>query len=565
MADWPILSLTTFLPSIGALLILLVRGEEKSVARNAKAIALWTSLITFAVSLCILAKFDPSSAGFQLVEEHAWLPALGIQYLRGIDGISVWFVLASTFLTPICILASWDSIEKRVKEYMMALLLLETMLVGMFTALDFILFYIFFEGVLLPMFLMIGVWGGPGRIYAAYKFFIYTFIGSVLMLLAIIAMYLQVGTMDMRVMLDHTFDPSMQKILWLAFFAAFAVKTPMWPFHTWLPFAHVEAPTAGSVMLAGVMLKMGGYGLIRANLQMLPVGSATYTTLVFVMSVVAIIYTSLVALAQTDMKKMIAYSSVAHMGYVSMGIFSANTQGLDGAMFQMLSHTVVSAALFLCIGVVYNRLHTREIARYGGMAHSMPKYAVVFMVFMLASIGLPGTSGFIGEFLSMLGAFEANTWVGFFASTGLVVGAAYMLLLYRKLFYGKLDKADVMAMPDLNVKEIAFFAPMIALVIIMGVYPKSFSSVYAASVDHIIGHHREALAAEGLTPPVANPQASLIPAAKAGTLSAHPATTETPGTEGAAEPTTEPSTTETPAEAPAQSEPKADASPDAGH
>ncbi|EGY01212.1 NADH-quinone oxidoreductase chain M [Nitrospirillum viridazoti Y2] len=566
MADWPILSLTTFLPSIGALLILLVRGEEQAVARNAKAIALATSLLTFIVSLFILVKFDPSSAGFQLVEEHSWIPALGIQYLRGIDGVSVWFVLASTFLTPVCVLASWDSIEKRVKEFMMSLLLLETMLVGMFTALDFILFYIFFEGVLLPMFLMIGVWGGPGRIYAAYKFFIYTFIGSVLMLLAIVAMYLQVGTMDMRVMLDHTFDPSMQKILWLAFFAAFAVKTPMWPFHTWLPFAHVEAPTAGSVMLAGVMLKMGGYGLIRANLQMLPIGSATYTNLVFVMSVVAIIYTSLVALAQTDMKKMIAYSSVAHMGYVSMGIFAANAQGLDGAMFQMLSHTVVSAALFLCIGVVYNRLHTREIARYGGMAHNMPKYAVVFMLFMLASVGLPGTSGFVGEFLSMLGAYEANTWVGLFASTGLVFGAAYMLLLYRKLFYGKLEKPDVIAMPDLNAKEILYFAPLVAIVIMMGVYPKSFSSVYAASLDHILSHHREALAAEGLTPPVANPASAFVPAANAGTLSAHPATSETPGTEPAVEPsTTETPASETPAGAPAQAEPKADANPDAGH
>lgn len=548
MADWPILSLTTFLPSVGALLILLVQGDDNAVARNARAIALWTSVITFAVSLLILVKFDPSNPGFQLVEQYAWLPVLNIQYLRGVDGISVWFVLASTLLTPICVLCSWDSIEKRVKQYFAALLLLETMLVGMFTALDFVLFYFFFEGVLLPMFLMIGIWGGPGRIYAAYKFFIYTFVGSVLMLLAIISMYLHVGTMDMRVMLEHGFDPSLQKWLWLAFFAAFAVKTPMWPFHTWLPFAHVEAPTAGSVMLAGVMLKMGGYGLIRCNLQMLPVGSLNFSNLVFVMSIGAIIYTSLVALVQTDMKKMIAYSSVAHMGYVSMGIFAGNAQGLDGAMFQMLSHTVVSAALFLCIGVVYNRLHTREIARYGGMAHNMPKYATVFIIFMFASVGLPGTSGFIGEFLTMLGAFEANTWVGTLAATGLVLGAAYMLLLTRDLFYGKLDKPDVMAMPDLSVREVVMFAPLLALVIMMGVYPKSVSTVYQSSVEAILGHNAQALADAGLAPRVANP--TVVSAAHASEVVPAPAVTAPEAAEPA------PAAAESPAQ-PAASTPDA--------
>lgn len=529
MADVPILSLTTFLPLVGALFILLIRGEEQNVARNAKSVALWTSIITFLVSLFILTGFDPSNPGFQLVEEVQWLPAYKIAYLKGVDGISIWFVLASTLLTPICVLASWDAVEKRVKEFMIALLVLETMLIGMFTALDFVLFYLFFEGVLLPMFLMIGVWGGPNRVYASYKFFIYTFVGSVLMLLAILAMYLTAGTMDMRVMVDYPFASNMQIWLWLAFFIAFAVKTPIWPAHTWLPFAHVEAPTAGSVMLAGVMLKMGGYGLIRANIQMLPEASFYFQDLVFVMSVAAIIYTSLVALAQTDMKKMIAYSSVAHMGYVSMGIFAANQQGLDGAMFQMLSHTFVSAALFLCIGVAYNRLHTREMAAYGGMAKNMPRYAVVFAIFMFASVGLPGTSGFIGEFLTMLAVFEVNTWVGFLSATGLVLGAAYMLLLYRKLFFGKLDKPEVKAMQDLNWKEVAFFAPLVAIVIIMGVYPASFQNVYNPTVAKILADHETSLKSAGLIETKAE-TAVAAPAA-----APEQAPSETPATQPASE------------------------------
>jgi NADH-quinone oxidoreductase subunit M len=501
MADWPILTLTTFLPLVGALFILVIRGDAEAVARNARFVALWTSLATFVVSLLILTRFDPANPGFQMVEEYQWLPQLGINYIKGVDGISLWFILASTFLTPVCVLASWSSITRRVKEFMIALLVLETMMVGMFTALDFVLFYLFFEGVLLPMFLLIGVWGGPGRIYAAYKFFLYTFIGSVLMLVAGIAMYLSdgVGTMDMRVMIDHTFPAAMQTWLFVAFFVAFAVKTPIWPFHTWLPFAHVEAPTAGSVMLAGVMLKMGGYGLIRCNMQMLPLGTAEFTDVVFVLSVVAIIYTSLVALAQQDMKKMIAYSSVAHMGYVTMGLFSFNQQGIDGAIFQMLSHTVVSAALFLCIGVAYNRLHTRDISAYGGMAQNMPRYALVFAIFMLASVGLPGTSGFVGEFLTMLGAFQVNTWVAFFAATGLVLGAAYMLLLYRKLFFGKLEKPEVRAMRDLNAQEITYFAPLVAIVLILGIFPASFKDYYAASVSKLIADHQQSLQAAGLT------------------------------------------------------------------
>jgi NADH-quinone oxidoreductase subunit M len=500
MAAMPILSLTTFLPLVGALAIFLIQGERAAVERNAKAVALWTSLMTFIVSLFILIDFDPANPGFQMVEEVSWLPALHIAYIRGVDGISVWFVLASTLLTPICVLASWDAVEKRVKEFMIALLVLETMLVGMFTALDFSLFYVFFEGVLLPMFLLIGVWGGPNRVYASYKFFLYTFAGSVLMLLAILAMYLTVGTMDMRVMLDFPFAREMQIWLWIAFFIAFAVKTPIWPMHTWLPFAHVEAPTAGSVMLAGVMLKMGGYGLIRANIQMLPEASLWARDFVFVLSVMAIIYTSLVALAQSDMKKMIAYSSVAHMGYVTMGLFTMNEQGFDGAMFQMLSHTFVSAALFLCIGVAYHRMHTREMDAYGGLARNMPRYAVVFAIFMFASVGLPGTSGFVGEFLTMLGAFKVNSWVGFFAATGLVLGAAYMLLLYRRLFFGKLDKPETKAMQDLSMREMLYFAPLVAIVIIMGVYPASFQDVYKPTMQKILADHQDSLKAAAARP-----------------------------------------------------------------
>lgn len=498
MADWPILTITTFLPLVGALSILMIRGEQELVDRNAKAVALWTSLITFVISLFILANFDPSNPGFQMMEEYRWIPSFNIAYIKGVDGISIWFVLASTFLTPICVLASWTTIDKRVKEFMIALLVLETMMVGMFTALDFVLFYLFFEGVLLPMFLIIGVWGGPGRIYAAYKFFLYTFIGSVLMLLAILAMYLVAGTMDMRVMVDHPFAATLQLWLWVGFFIAFAVKTPIWPLHTWLPFAHVEAPTAGSVMLAGVMLKMGGYGLIRVNVQMLPEATFFFTDFVFVLSVVAIIYTSLVALAQTDMKKMIAYSSVAHMGYVTMGIFTMTQQGMDGAIFQMLSHTIVSAALFLCIGFAYAQLHTREIVKYGGMAQNLPRYAFVFMVFMLASVGLPGTSGFVGEFLTMLGAFQVNTWVAMFAATGLVLGAAYMLLLYRRLFFGKLDKDGVKAMRDLRWTDTAYFAPLVAIVLIMGIFPASFKDVYAPTVEKVLLDHQASLRAAGL-------------------------------------------------------------------
>jgi NADH-quinone oxidoreductase subunit M len=486
MTNWPLLSLVTFLPLFGVVAILILRGQGEEIARNARWIALWTSLIDFGLALVIWAAFDPTTAEFQFVEQAAWLPQFNIGYQMGIDGISLFFVVLSAFLTPICVVASWTSIKVRVKEYMIAFLALETLMIGMFCALDFVLFYMFFEGVLIPMFLIIGVWGGARRVYAAFKFFLYTLLGSVLMLLAILAIYYQVGSTDIVAALNTDFPAKMQTWLWLAFFASFAVKVPMWPVHTWLPDAHVEAPTAGSVILAGVLLKMGGYGFIRFSLPMFPEASAMFTPLVYTLSVVAVIYTSLVALAQDDMKKLIAYSSVAHMGIVTMGIFTVTAEGLQGAMIQMLSHGVVSAALFLCVGVVYDRLHTREIARYGGLVHNMPKYALVFMVFMLASVGLPGTSGFVGEFLALIGAFQVNTWVAFLATTGMVLGAAYMLFLYRRVIFGVITRDDVRAMLDLNWREIVIFAPMIAVVFWMGIYPNSFLAPMRPAIANLI-------------------------------------------------------------------------------
>ncbi len=486
MAHWPLLSLTTFLPLLGALAIMLLRGSEEETARLARWIALWTSLATFALSVEVWAAFDPSRADFQLMEKADWLPDFNIAYRMGVDGISLFFVLLSTFLTPICVVASWVSVTKRVREYMIAFLALETLMIGMFCALDFVVFYMFYEGVLIPMFLIIGVWGGPRRVYAAFKFFLYTLLGSVLMLLAILAIYFATGTTDITEALSYNFPPHLQHWLWLAFFASFAVKVPMWPVHTWLPDAHVEAPTAGSVILAGVLLKMGGYGFIRFSLPMFPEASATFAPFVYTLSVVAIIYTSLVALAQEDMKKLIAYSSVAHMGFVTIGIFTVTPEGLQGAMIQMLSHGVVSAALFLCVGVVYDRLHTREISRYGGLVHNMPRYALAFMVFMLASVGLPGTSGFVGEFLSLIGAFQVNTWVAFFATSGIVLGAAYMLYLYRRVIFGVITKDDVRAMIDLSPREVLIFAPMIAVVLWMGIYPSSFLRPMQPSLANLI-------------------------------------------------------------------------------
>ncbi len=486
MSELPLLSLTIFLPLVGALFIFLIRGEQEIVDRNARNVALWTSLITFALSLLLWSGFDTSTAAFQFVERAPWIADFDIDYHLGVDGISLFFVLLTTFLMPLCVLASWRAIERRVKEYMIAFLVLETMMVGVFSALDFVLFYLFFEGTLIPMFLIIGVWGGSNRVYATFKFFLYTLAGSVLFLLAILAMYLHVGTTDIPTLMAADFPVAMQRWLWLAMFASFAVKMPMWPVHTWLPDAHVEAPTAGSMVLAGILLKFGGYGFLRFSLPMLPEASAFFTPLIFALSVVAIIYTSLVALAQEDMKKLIAYSSVAHMGFVTIGIFTANTQGIEGALLVMLSHGVVSAALFLCVGIVYDRAHSRMIGHYGGLVHRMPVYAFLFMVFMLASVGLPGTSGFVGEFLTLVGAYQANTWVALLATIGVILGPAYMLWLYRRVIFGELTKEHLKDILDVDGREIAVFAPMVVVVMLMGIYPELFLSVIRASVENLV-------------------------------------------------------------------------------
>ena len=424
--------------------------------------ALVTTLLTFALSLVAWMSFNSASPDFQLVEEAHWLPG-GIGYKVGVDGISMPFVLLTTFLMPLCILASWSSIQTRVREYMIAFLVLEALMVAVFVALDLLFFYIVFEGGLIPMFLIIGVWGGKNRVYAAFKFFLYTSAGSLLMLLAIMAMYWQAGTTDIVVLLHTAFAPSMQKWLWLAFFASFAVKMPMWPVHTWLPDAHVEAPTAGSVILAGVLLKMGGYGFLRFSLPMFPDASVFFAPLIYALSIIAIVYTSLVALVQDDLKKLIAYSSVAHMGFVTIGIFAANAQGVEGAIYQMVSHGLVSGALFLCVGVVYDRLHTREIAAFGGLVKPMPVYAVAFMLFTLANVGLPGTSGFVGEFLTLIGAFQSSPKVALLATTGVILSAAYALYLYRRVVFGVCEKASLLALPDLSSREIVVLAPLAAL------------------------------------------------------------------------------------------------------
>ena len=485
MTTFPLISLITFLPLAGAVgLMVAPRLAGERDAQFARLVALVVAAVTFALSLGLYGAFDPATEGFQLVEKAAWIPAFGISYFRGVDGISLWFVLLSTLLTPIAILSGFV-VKTRVRSFMAALLILETMMVGMFSALDFFLFYVFFEGVLIPMFLLIGVWGGEKRIYAAMKFFLYTFLGSVLMLVAIFAMVLKAGTSDMTALMAFPFPKEMAVWLWLAFFASFAVKTPMWPFHTWLPYAHVEAPTAASVILAGVLLKMGGYGFIRISLQMLPDASAVFAPMMIALSLIAIVYASLVALAQTDMKKLVAYSSVAHMGYVTLGIFSGNSIGLEGAMMVMLSHGLVSAALFLCVGVVYDRLHTRQIARFGGVATVMPRYASFVMVFTLAAVGLPGTSGFVGEFLSMQGAWLVSGPVAAMAALGIVLGAAYMLWLYKRVFFGAAEKTDVKTMTDLGAREIVMLAPLLVLIIWMGIYPATFRDVFAGAVAKI--------------------------------------------------------------------------------
>lgn len=502
---WPILSVTTFLPLVGALLILLTRGEGEAVVKNIRRIALITTIVTFLVSLIIWAGFNNGTAEFQFVEKTAWIGDT-ITYHMGVDGISILFVILTTFLMPLCILAS-DVIEKRVREYMVAFLVLETLMIGVFCSLDLVLFYLFFEAGLIPMFLIIGIWGGARRIYATFKFFLYTLVGSLLMLLGIIAIYLTAGTTDVVELFKYNFPVDMQFWLWLAFFASFAVKVPMWPVHTWLPDAHVEAPTAGSVILAGVLLKMGGYGFIRFSLPLFPDASAYFAPLMFTLSIVAVIYTSLVALVQEDMKKLIAYSSVAHMGFITLGTFSFTEQGLQGAIIQMVSHGIVSGALFLCVGVVYDRMHTREISRYGGLVNRMPIYAFVFMLFTMATVGLPGTSGFVGEFLILTGTFKASTIATFFAATGLVLGAAYSLYLYRRVVFGELVHGDLQDIEDLNWREKLTFLPLMVTALWIGIYPTYFTAPTDASVQNLVTQIRTKIAANAAATPAVAPEA----------------------------------------------------------
>jgi NADH-quinone oxidoreductase subunit M len=491
----PILSLITYAPLLGVAGILALRlfgkaDDPKSIEAS-KWIALVTTLATLALSVLLVVQFDPNVAGFQFLEQAAWFA--GLNYRMGVDGISVLFVLLNAFLMPICIVASWKSIEKRVLEYMIAFLILETLVTGVFVSLDIIQFYIFFEFGLVPMFLIIGIWGGQRRVYAAFKFFLYTLLGSVLMLAAILAMIGISHTSSIPELMTYHFDPAVQTWLWLAFFASFAVKMPMWPVHTWLPDAHVEAPTAGSVILAGILLKLGGYGFMRFSLPMFPAASHLFTPLVFALSVIAVVYTSLVAFRQVDIKKLIAYSSVAHMGFVTMGIFSGNAVGEQGALFQMLSHGVISGALFLCVGVVYDRMHTREIAFYGGIVQRMPWYAATFMLFTMGNVGLPGTSGFVGEILTMTGTYGVSTWTAIVAATGVIFSAVYALSLYRRVVFGTITNPKLADIGDLDWREVAIFAPLIAATLVLGVQPGLVMNLTQASVDHLVSAYQAAI------------------------------------------------------------------------
>jgi NADH-quinone oxidoreductase subunit M len=483
-----ILSITTFLPLLGVAGILALRAfarpGDPAAASGARWIALATTLATFALSILMVASFHPSNAGFQFREDVNWFG--GLRYAMGVDGISVLFVLLTAFLMPLCIAASWRSVHERVIEYMIAFLVLETLVIGVFCALDIIVFYLFFEGQLIPMFLIIGIWGGQNRVYAAFKFFLYTLLGSVLMLAAILAMISIAHTSSIPELMRYHFPVGLQTWLWLAFFASFAVKMPMWPVHTWLPDAHVEAPTAGSVILAGILLKMGGYGFMRFSLPMFPAASVLFTPLIFTLSVIAIVYTSLVAFRQDDMKKLIAYSSVAHMGFVTLGIFSGNLQGEQGALFQMLSHGVISGALFLCVGVVYDRMHTREIAYYGGLVTRMPLYAAVFMLFTMGNVGLPGTSGFIGEILTLTGTYGVSTWAAIVAVTGVILSAVYALTLYRRVIFGQLTNPSLASIGDLVGRETMIFVPLIIATLVLGFQPRLVFSITDAAAAHMV-------------------------------------------------------------------------------
>lgn len=499
-----ILTILTFLPLVGVFFLLIVPGNDDLAKNNMRRIALATTLVTFVFSLVMWAMFDSSNPGFQFVQNYSWIGDDVIGYRMGVDGISILFIVLTGLLMPMCVLASWESVQNRVREYFVAFLILEFLMIGVFATLDLAMFYVFFEGGLIPMFLIIGIWGGKKRIQASYKFFFYTFIGSVLMLLAVMAMYWQAGTLDIAKLLQFKFSSESQYWLWLAFFASLAVKMPMWPFHRWLPEAHVEAPTAGSVILAAILLKMGGYGFLRFSLPMFPEASAYFSNFVFFLSVAAIIITSLVALVQEDIKKLIAYSSVAHMGYVTMGIFAGNMLGIQGAIFQMISHGIVSGALFLCVGVIYDRIHTRQIDAYGGLVERMPKYAFAFMVFTMANVGLPGTSGFVGEFLTLMGIFQVNTWVAFGAAFGVIFSAGYALWLYRRVIFGVLEKENLKAILDMSPREMAVIVPLIILTIFFGFYPAPILDATAASVEQLVNQYQMSLGQIGALAEVAH-------------------------------------------------------------
>ena len=487
--NFPILSSIIFIPLVGSFFIFLTNGTQKNVEKNSKYVAIFSSLANFFLSLLLWYSFDPLTSDFQFVEKKNWMYGY-INFQLGIDGISILFILLTTFITPICIFSGIHSIKFKIKEFLIAVLIMETLMLGVFCSLDLVIFYLFFEGGLIPMFLIIGIWGGPKRVYSAFKFFLFTLLGSVLMLIAIIAIYWIVGTTDVIKLLDSRIPSDYQYLLWLAFFSSFAVKLPMWPVHTWLPDAHVEAPTAGSVILAAILLKMAGYGFMRFSLGLFPLASDYFTPLIFVLSIVAIIYTSLVALMQDDMKKLIAYSSVAHMGFVTIGIFSLNKQGLEGSIIQMISHGLVSAALFLCVGVVYDRYQSRMISSYGGLVNIMPKYALVFMIFTLAALGLPGTSGFVGEFLVLVGVFQKNIIVAVLASLGVILAAAYMLWLYRRVIFGKIASSEIKELKDLNKTEMYVFTSLVFLILFFGIYPEPLFNTIDISVNNLIDKYQ---------------------------------------------------------------------------
>ena len=482
--NFPILSSLILLPTIGALFLFFTKDKEGNNS-TAKYVSLFTTSVNFLISIYLWVSFDPSTSNFQFIEDRTWIKGF-INYKVGVDGISILFIILTTFITPLCIISVNNSVKKRLRDFLIAILILESFMIGVFCALDLVVFYLFFEAGLIPMFLIIGIWGGPRRVYSAFKFFLYTLLGSVLMLVAIISIYWISGTTDVIKLYELGIDAKYQNLLWLAFFSSFAVKTPMWPVHTWLPDAHVEAPTAGSVLLAAILLKMAGYGFIRFSLGLFPVASEVFTPLIYALSVIAIIVTSLIALMQEDMKKLIAYSSVAHMGFVTLGVFTIQQQGIEGSIIQMISHGLVSAALFLCVGVVYDRMHSRLISTYGGIVTIIPKYSILFMIFTLAALGLPGTSGFVGEFLILMGVFKDNFLVAVLASIGVIIGAAYMLWLYKRVVFGKLINSDLKSMMDLDRSEYFILTCLAIPTLYFGFYPDPLINTIEVSVNDLI-------------------------------------------------------------------------------